>query len=282
MTGTVPGERGSASQDDRPRFAQFVPGQTLTPLTITLSYLVFGFCLLFVSDVLLVQYLEEPLLSQMQAFKGGVEVLLTAGFVFVLTNQRERQRERMQRHLERERRELELLHRVLRHNLRNDLSVILAQASLLAEQFDDEPPECARIRSVVERMQRYTDQAKRIKQVTDGGDTKTFALDETLAAVVDGNEDVTEAVDVETGRRSVSAEANYMLPETLSELVTNAVVHNDGSTPTVSVRARPVDGTDDTVEVGVSDDGPGMPVEEREPLHLDREDQMAHLSGMGL
>ena len=56
----------------------------LTPARIAGLYVLFGFTALLVSDVLLNRFVGEPLLSTLQGIKGGVEILLTAGFIFLL------------------------------------------------------------------------------------------------------------------------------------------------------------------------------------------------------
>jgi len=250
--------------------------------------------------------LMEPLVSQIQAAKAAVEILLIASFIYLLTRERERQIGQMREQLQQERRELSLLHRVVRHNLRNDLTVIRAHADMLTDAVADggralsgaaeEPPDsgaesgeahrcrpadnCAAIRRVIERMERYTDQAKRIRQVgTLDEPQRTFDLATTVQGVVDRNEH-TDCAEVTTSLAPVTVEANYMLPEALSELVTNAVIHNDEK-PSVTVEVVPDDGGDGVV-VRIQDDGPGIPPDEYEPLSQEGEGQLVHLSGLGL
>ena len=56
----------------------------LTPLGIAAIYLVVGAVGLFVSDVLLELVFEDPLLGVLQSVKGGLEVGLTALFIYLL------------------------------------------------------------------------------------------------------------------------------------------------------------------------------------------------------
>jgi hypothetical protein len=63
----------------------------LSPMRIAGIYAVFGFGALFVSDLLLPRYLSTHLLAQVQALKGAIEILLTAGLIYVLTHYSERQ-----------------------------------------------------------------------------------------------------------------------------------------------------------------------------------------------
>lgn len=57
----------------------------ITPARITAAYLLFGFAALYLSDVILVQLFADPVLSQLQTLKGGVEVLATGGLIYGLS-----------------------------------------------------------------------------------------------------------------------------------------------------------------------------------------------------
>lgn len=265
--------------------SRLLPVTELTPLRIALAYTVFGLLALFVSDVLFVRYFSEPLLSQIQAFKGGVEVLLTAGLIFVLTNRRESQLQRTMTRLDHQREELQVLHRVLRHNLRNDLNVIQGYADLIHEQLpsDKLTPQCAMILDTVDKMTRYTEQATRIKRITDNnGRVQTYDLTETIPQLLDEPQ-VSSDIEVSmTLPDRVVIEANSMFEEALRELLTNAIEHNDAETPTITINVNPRSGPLHMVEIRIGDNGPGIPRSELEPLRERKEEQLLHLSGMGL
>lgn len=57
----------------------------VTPLVLTVVYLVFGFTLLLFSDVVLTYLVDEPLLTSLQGLKGFLEVGITGLFIYVLT-----------------------------------------------------------------------------------------------------------------------------------------------------------------------------------------------------
>ena len=77
-------------------------------------------------------------------------------------------------------------------------------------------------------------------------------------------------------------EANTMLGSALEELVTNAVKHNDSETPQVTIEVDEETDLSHMVEIRVADNGPGIPDSELKPLLEGTEDQLLHLSGMGL
>lgn len=78
------GNRGLGGLFETHRYNRMTGGWELTPLSGALLYLVFGFVSLYVSDVVFVRYFSEPMLSQVQAVKAGVEVFLTGVLVFLL------------------------------------------------------------------------------------------------------------------------------------------------------------------------------------------------------
>lgn len=258
----------------------------LTATRVTLIYAVFGMVALFLSDVLFVQYFSEPLLSQVQALKGGVEVVLTAGLIFVLTRRSRRQLQTANERVERQRDELRLLHRVFRHNLRNHLNVIQGNADLISAESTGTPIDerCQRIIETCEQILAYTEKARRIRDVTGGdGGRRTVDLAGTIQGILDEHPRVHGDVEVTTAiPAGIEVRANPMLEEALRELVTNAIKHNDAEPPSVSIDLVPDAGSSRMATVRIRDDGPGVPDTEIESLHRDRETQLLHSTGMGL
>lgn len=258
----------------------------LTPLRIALAYLVLGLGALYFSDVLLVWYFADPLLSQLQAIKGGVEVAVTAGFIFVLARGREAQLQEGMAHLDQQRLELQVLHRVIRHNLRNDLNVIYGYAHRIRDraEADELDFDCSKILDAAEKMLGYTDQANRIRQITEeDGRRATLDLTEVVPRLLETHPLVTPDVEVSTTLpEEATVRANRMLESALGELVTNAIEHSDMKTPKISIEVLTDTAPSHMVEIRVADNGPGIPTLERDPLLADKEDDLYHLSGLGL
>jgi signal transduction histidine kinase len=258
----------------------------LTPLRISLAYVVLGLTAVVIFDVLFIQYLSDPLLKQVQTVKGTVEVFLTAGFIFILTARRETQLQENIDRLNQQHEQLQVLHRVLRHNLRNDLNVIQGymsriQTGLETAQFDSE---CAKILETTEQLTRYTEQANRIKGISEGDNpTRTYDLTELIPRLVADHPRVTSDIDTSVSvPDSATVVANHMFESALTEVLTNAIEHNDSETQRVEIEVLPENGTVHVIEIRVMDNGPGIPNAELKSLREGEEEPVVHLSGLGL
>lgn len=184
--------------------------------------------------------------------------------------------------LEQERR-LRVLHRVLRHNLRNEMTGIIGYAELLADEA-----ERAAHREYAERIHRQADdvaklgeQVQRIEQALDR-DRRRFPVDPSTV-VADAAATFRERYPAATVRVSDDGDrvvADGLLALAVENLVENAIEHHDG-TPTVDVELRTVD--ERWVDLTVRDDGPGIPERERAIVSGEREiTQLDHSRGLGL
>ncbi|WP_435066719.1 ATP-binding protein [Haloplanus sp. C73] len=170
---------------------------------------------------------------------------------------------------------LAVLNRVLRHNVRNDLDVILAYADGVA---DDE------LRTGIRG--KATDLLELSTKARDAEDVMTASTDapapvnvgDVAASVVDQFRTGDVTLDCPDDVRISSHRT--VIEYVLTELVENAIVHSDAETPHVEVRVRA--GPDATVELAVVDDGPGLPEREQEILGAGTETQLKHGQGIGL
>lgn len=259
---------------------------TLTPRRIALLYLLFGIGALLASDLLLVRAVDDPLLARLQALKGVAEVLLTAGLVYALTRRSRRQLRERNTALRRQREELDVLHRLLRHNLRNALTVVVGTTDHLDEDDVSEEmlAECrGRTQDAVARIVDLIEQASRVRRVTEN-DQPLVEVDlvQTVTSVVEDHRAITDDVEVRTDLPAAAPVAvNRMFEEALAELIENAVVHNDGDSQRLAIRIDP-DAGEDEVGLSVADDGPGLAERQRRVFERRELDQLVHLDGMGL
>lgn len=156
--------------------------------------------------------------------------------------------------------EYEMLHGLLRHNVRNRLTVLSGHATRLAEGAGADG--MAAIETQVEAIDDLLGATKLATEAI-GGRAEPSPVD--LVAVVERQcrllESSHDAVAVTTDlpERAVVTGGDLLAP-VVENLLENAVVHNDTPVPEVSVRVAV---TDDTVRLAVADDGPGVPPDRR-------------------
>jgi len=179
--------------------------------------------------------------------------------------------------------ELAVLDRVLRHNLRNRLNVILGHAELLAEGAATEavPLHASTIRQTTEDLLSVSDKTRRFRAALDA-DAGTTARTDLVGIIDDCVDEITadspavfdcqlpDRVDVQSGNSVRFA---------LIELLENAVDHSEQSEPEVDVT---VERTDEEVIVEIVDDGPGIPVSEQQAFERSTETATDHAIGIGL
>jgi signal transduction histidine kinase len=256
-----------------------------TARNITLLYLVFGFLALYLSDVVFVWLFDEPFLSQVQALKGGGEVLLTGGLVYAMTAISRSQIQQTNAQLEERNQELEVLHRVMRHNLRNNLNVLMGYAEYVRSevQSGDLKDACDCIVDSSETIHNYSEQAVQIQNLSDSDIPVIMELEERLPSLIENHEFVTENVTVDVNIPENTAV--WVLPQfedALRELVSNAIQHNHQDDPVVEITADPTVGPAHICELRVIDNGPGIPEVELSALKKGEADPVHHLSGLGL
>ncbi|WP_435361372.1 PAS domain S-box protein [Haloarchaeobius sp. DFWS5] len=181
-------------------------------------------------------------------------------------------------------RRLQVLKRVLRHNLGNDMTVIAGYADLLATDASS-PEQEARaetIREVAERLVDASHKVRQLESIIDHEPADRRALD--VAALVDAAVGrVSErfpAADISVTRPDECyVSAHTGLQHAVEQVLENAVEHNDRDTPSVTVAAR-CDA--EWVEFEVVDDGPGTPLQERQAVTDGDATPVDHGNGVGL
>jgi len=181
-------------------------------------------------------------------------------------------------------RRLEVLNRVLSHNLRNKMNVIEGHVSLLEREYDggERPDSLAEIESAAADLMGLADTIREIEQVFSGpGSTEPVALTERVEQLLNAAEgrfpeatfDLTRPPD-DPCRVDAAG-----LVAAVEEAVDNAVEHNDSADPVVNVRI--VARSEEWIDVEIEDNGPGIP--ERELNVLSRgETKLNHADRLGL
>jgi PAS domain S-box-containing protein len=180
-------------------------------------------------------------------------------------------------------RQLEVLDRVLRHNLNNDMNVVRGYAETIRDASEGTTAENAK--QIVRKSDELLETVEKERAVTEvlSDDFHPSSVDVARLVrhvVADVQTTHDEAVFDTTIPESAIASGTPNLELAIRELVENAVVHNDCETPEVAVS---VTESESNVRVAVADDGPGIPRQEREVLSDDgRVEPLFHGSGLGL
>ena len=181
--------------------------------------------------------------------------------------------------------ELALLNQVVRHDIRNDVSVILAWGETLGAHVEDDGKKYLdRMLDAGEHITTITETVGDFLNVLESdGDPELQPID--LAGVLDDevekaqsahdDAEITLAGDHEGGLQVAATE---LLSSVFRNLLNNAVTHNDKATPAVSVR---VEEHDDTAVVRVADNGPGIPDNQKDEV-FGRGEMGLESSGSGI
>ncbi|NHN46901.1 PAS domain S-box protein [Halostella sp. JP-L12] len=182
------------------------------------------------------------------------------------------------------RKRVEVLNRVLRHDLRNGMNIIRGYAETLSR--DVSPDLSPAVDAIEDRATELIELAEKTRAVerTLGDGERAAGPTDVASEAAAVAERVREEYPFATVECSVPdralASADSLLETAIYHVVENAVLHNDRTDPTVRVEVRH---EDDAVAVEVRDEGPGIPQMERELLFEDREiTQLRHASGLGL
>jgi len=181
--------------------------------------------------------------------------------------------------------QLQVLHRLLRHNLRNDLNVIEGFAEMLKSELDDEQHRefAARIHSNATQLAELSETAKTIESVAGNRSPshEPIAIGELVRSTVETCAQTYDDAQIFLeDLPEISVSAGPYLETAIAELIDNAIEHNDSVPSKVSLAVE-IDA--ETATVTVSDNGPGLPPEEWAVVTGDTEiSQLEHGSGLGL
>ncbi|WP_251327984.1 histidine kinase N-terminal 7TM domain-containing protein [Haloplanus pelagicus] len=178
------------------------------------------------------------------------------------------------RHLRQQQR-LEVLNRVLRHNIRTETNVIHGHAA----QFSGESAETIKRRAfrVAELGRKGREAIELFDAVREEADPVSLDL-LLVEAVTAVREEYSEAT-IDLQRPETDVAVAGILETAFANLIENAAQHNVGDDQHVRITVRRAD---DHVSVEVADDGPGIDTQETKTLERGSETALTHGSGLGL
>lgn len=181
---------------------------------------------------------------------------------------------------------LNVLNRVLRHNLRSAITVIDGQAEMLDPDREGTDPQAAiaAIKSQTASMEKIADKTARIQRLWQREDAGTVWGRSELSTLVEGYRDEYPTASISL---TIDVDGQFRLPDidlfelAFDEAVENAVRYTDSETPIVDITVeRPTDSAH--VSITVADEGVGIPANERAAIETGEELPLAHGTGIGL
>jgi signal transduction histidine kinase len=212
--------------------------------------------------------------------RGDGSPLKVTGVVVDITR-----RKAVEQNLRERNEQLSLLNRIVRHDIRNDMSVIEGWGELLRDEL---PPEKESMLDRILRASQHTIELTRdVRELmavlgAQGTDTELQSID-VVRVIEDEAERVRRTFDtaeirVRSERSSAAVRANSMLSSVVGNLLNNAVQHTDEETPIVTID---IDVREESVIVTVADNGPGIPEAQRNTV-FEQEAKGPDSEGTGL
>ena len=184
-------------------------------------------------------------------------------------------------------RRLQVMNRILRHNLRNQANIILGHTTrLIAEPNASDAPvqAAAQVERAASRLERLSVEAGELASLLSDrhADRAPTDLIPAIHAVVNEHRERFPAADFTIDLPDcVRIRGNGHFRIALTALIENAVLHHHGPDPMVVVYGEHV--ADGWAEIHVVDDGPLIPKDEREVISGTAEiTGTQHASGLGL
>ncbi|MFC4450096.1 ATP-binding protein [Halorussus aquaticus] len=211
---------------------------------------------------------------------------LLVGYVEARAIQRELEAQRAEiraEEAESQRRWLDYLNGLLRHEVLNTANIITGYASILLDDDALDDTTEAHLATIHRQGRDMTNVIRDVQVLlettSEPDQSKPKNLSDVLADELDQLRDTYESVTVEASiPDDVTVLADDLLARIFSNLFRNAVEHNDSERPEVRVT---VEETGETALVRVADDGPGIPANDRATL-FDRSDNTGASHGLGL
>lgn len=176
---------------------------------------------------------------------------------------------------------IRVLNRVLRHNLRNDITIIQGYADVLGDRIDAEHTEYVDlIQETSQRLLGMSETARELEEnVRNPPEMERTDIVPAVRRVARQADEryATADISVDVPEQAV-ARSGPRLETALWELLDNAASHA-GDAPSIDIS---VFTSGETVEIAIHDDGPGLPDQEATVLESGEETTLVHGSGLGL
>ncbi|RNJ22077.1 PAS domain S-box protein [Halosegnis longus] len=179
---------------------------------------------------------------------------------------------------------VQVLNRVLRHNVRNDMDAVLGYTAAIEETAEDEVVQeyAESVHDIANSLLELSGKARAASQMLQDNDQpENSGAGTVLESVVANLRESHDEATIQLYPAEAPAPADTAVFRlVLSELIENAVEHG-GDSPEVEIETT-ASTTNDETRITVRDDGPGIPDRVLSPFRADGESPLQHNHGIGL
>lgn len=226
------------------------------------------------------QYVVEQTIAPVEGPDGEIEQ-------FIAVNHEITELRELEESLRQQRKQLDVLNRVLRHDIRNDMNVVVAWGEMLEDEVTPEGQEkLDRILRAGRHVVELTNVARDLSALIHGDEMpnlKSISLRQILSEELEKRRETFSHAEItmpEPPDPGTHVLANELLSSVFRNLVNNAVQHNHTAQPKVMITVKENVGS---VRIRVADNGPGIPDDIKEDLFGEGEKGLeSGGTGMGL
>lgn len=179
----------------------------------------------------------------------------------------------------------QVIRRVFRHNIRNDLNVVSGHANLIIDQPDETDPTSSAevIEATTSQLLKIVNKIQKISKEVYLMDRDVYAIENKhlIEPSVDYFREQYPAVEFRTRINRAHFLGNELMKVAIENALENAIEHNSNERPIVTVLSRKSDSHKEVI-IEIEDNGPGIPLGEIRAVQNGNEDQLEHTSGVGL
>lgn len=179
----------------------------------------------------------------------------------------------------------QVINRVLRHDLRNEMNVVLGHAKILEENVDASlRSHATQVRKKADSLMSLGEEVREIDKELNRTSRRTrqVNIQRVITELVDTIHQTHDSAVFKLSVEKTFVLGNGLVKTAIRHVIENAIEHNHRSEEDVivNIECRAVD--DGLVEVTVIDNGPGIPKGETGVINTGVETQLDHISGLGL
>ncbi len=181
--------------------------------------------------------------------------------------------------------QLQVLNRVLRHNIRNKLNIVRGAVEWSLDHERNVPTPLAESGlDAINELLDLSESARTLLSKTNSEQNlKPVPIVDLIERPVRSLREQYPDADISTAIETDEwLSGSVQLDRALKELCENAITHSTQASPVVAITAEPIKNRTDWVEITVEDNGPGIPDAQQAVLQKGEETQLQHGNGLGL